>query len=316
MDFKKVKYWWRFHLEKRDRRDFRVFISATITIICCIPVLEYTTVKHKTDFTQFKHETDAFFSSAEKARHNAKNEAIHHIYSPKNTPLIELNTANVSNLESISGIGPVYAARIIKYRNLLGGYHTKEQLLKVYGIDTALYNQIEQYISVDASLHHPRTPTRPLYKPKTTAKPVSDNVIAKPISNQINIELNSADTFDIKFITGIGTVYASRIVKYRDLLGGYHKKEQLLEVYGIDTALYHQIEPYIQIDTTLIKRININKAGSHTLGSHPYISRRVASAVVNYREQHGPYADIEDVRKIVLINNDLFFKIKPYLTIF
>jgi competence protein ComEA len=66
------------------------------------------------------------------------------------------------------------------------------------------------------------------------------------LSEGETISLNSTDTAEWKKIPGIGSVYASRIVKYRKRLGGFARKEQLLEVYGVDSELYARIAPYIQ----------------------------------------------------------------------
>lgn len=56
--------------------------------------------------------------------------------------IIELNDVDSASLTKIKGIGPVYAARIVKYRKLLGGFVEKEQLLEVYGIDREMYDKI------------------------------------------------------------------------------------------------------------------------------------------------------------------------------
>lgn len=66
--------------------------------------------------------------------------------------IIEINTADSAKLVSLPGIGPVYAGRILKYRGLLGGYFSCEQLLEVYGMDSSRYAGISEYITQDASL--------------------------------------------------------------------------------------------------------------------------------------------------------------------
>ena len=69
----------------------------------------------------------------------------------------------------------------------------------------------------------------------------------------------------------MGDKYASRIVRYRNLLGGFYAKEQLLEVYGIDSALFHQISPYILLEDDTLRKININTCGIKDLAVHPYV---------------------------------------------
>ena len=76
---------------------------------------------------------------------------------------------------------------------------------------------------------------------------------------------------------------------------------------------YFQFNKKIEIDTTLIKKININSATFDQLYSHPYINYKQSKAIVNYRLQHGQFADVKDIQKIVLIDSNLFRKIAPYI---
>jgi len=129
------------------------------------------------------------------------------------------------------------------------------------------------------------------------------------------IEINTADTLALKSLRGIGSRLSGRIVSYRQGLGGFLEKDQLLEVYGIDSALYGSIAPYIVVNPALIEKININTAEYDALVKHPYISRNVALSVVNMRKMHGAYTSVADILRSELIDDDLFYKISPYLTI-
>ena len=134
-------------------------------------------------------------------------------------------------------------------------------------------------------------------------------------SDEVVIELNTAGTELLKKLKGIGDSYSNRIVKYRNLLGGFVKKEQLMEVYGMDTALYNQINDKVTVDASKIRKININKCSVELLKKHPYIKWNVASAIINYREQHGNFSVIADIKKTDLIDEDLFGKVAPYLVL-
>ena len=133
--------------------------------------------------------------------------------------------------------------------------------------------------------------------------------------NKSKIEINAADTFELKKLNGIGSVYAKGITQYRKLLGGFFKKEQLLEVYGIDASVYEPISEFIEVDTSKIRKLNINFCSIYQLQQHPYIIRSVANTIVNYRDRHGKYTSLDDIRKTDLVNDVLYLKIAPYLTI-
>ena len=129
------------------------------------------------------------------------------------------------------------------------------------------------------------------------------------------VQLNSADTSSLKLLYGIGTTLSSRIVKYRKKLGGFTSISQLLEVYGVSDSVFYWNKGLIQVDSTAITQININIADRKSLAAHPYISWQLATAIENYRAQHGFYQYSDDLLNIVLIDTSLYKKIKPYITI-
>ncbi|MCQ2350477.1 MAG: helix-hairpin-helix domain-containing protein [Paludibacteraceae bacterium] len=98
------------------------------------------------------------------------------------------------------------------------------------------------------------------------------------------IELNTADTILLQELKGIGPGFARRIFKYREQLGGFYAKEQLLEVYGFSDSLYNLIKERITVDETKIRKRNINTESISTLKRHPYISYYEARAIIEYRD--------------------------------
>lgn len=151
---------------------------------------------------------------------------------------------------------------------------------------------------------------------KSTFK--SNASVARHFSKKIYpllVELNSADTAELMKLKGIGQVFAKRIVKYRDMLGGFVHKRQLLEVFGFDQNRFNLIVPYILLDSLHIKKININEAEMEDMKSHPYIRWKLAEIIAAYRNVHGRFSSIHTLRKIELINDSIFIKIAPYITV-
>lgn len=72
--------------------------------------------------------------------------------SKKQIKVVELNTVDSVGLLPLPGIGPGYAKRILKYRSLLGGFYSTEQLKEVYGFTDSLFQVVKAYVKVDASL--------------------------------------------------------------------------------------------------------------------------------------------------------------------
>jgi competence protein ComEA len=129
------------------------------------------------------------------------------------------------------------------------------------------------------------------------------------------IDINIADTSEFISLPGIGSKLASRIVNFREKLGGFNSVSQVAETYGIPDSTFEKIRVRLECKNPAIKKININTSGANELKVHPYIKWNVANAIVNYRNQHGAYKSIDDLRKIEILPDEVFNKIAPYLVL-
>lgn len=146
----------------------------------------------------------------------------------------------------------------------------------------------------------------------TNYKKETKNLANKP-TKKINI--NAATTTQLKEINGIGQVFAERIMKFRENLGGFYSIEQLKEVYGLPPETFEKIKNQIILDKKYIKTINLNTATFDILNKHPYVSDKLANQIINYRTKFGNYTKKEELKKLYLINDTLYQKLSPYLTI-
>lgn len=132
-------------------------------------------------------------------------------------------------------------------------------------------------------------------------------------SNRPFIEMNSASEAEIISLPGIGPFFAKRIIAYRDLLGGFYRKEQLLEVYDLGLERYETFRSYFEVDPASVTKINLNESSYADFKRHPYIDYAVANSVVKMRDQHGPFKSIDQLKDSELISRELFNKLKPYV---
>ena len=192
------------------------------------------------------------------------------------------------------GLKPKQASVILNYLKKGGCFKKKEDLKKIYSISDGTYKRLEPYIKIDkSSFSRSNSKTQ-----KTNFEP---------------LELNAADSSDLITIHGIGPVFASRIIKYRNLLGGYHSVDQLREIYGIDSLKYESIKPHFtSCDLHQIRTINLNTASFKELLKHPYISYDFTKNIVNRRKKV-VFKNAEDVFNIQFISNSNFEKLLPYL---
>lgn len=187
--------------------------------------------------------------------------------------------------------------KVIKnYERKGGKFYSKEDVKKIYGISPKLYASLEPYILIPAS------PKEEIKKEKAVKAPAV-------------IELNTADSAILTTLKGIGPAFASRIIKYRDRLGGFTSKEQLKEVYGINEETYTLVAGNVTADASAIKKISINTASAEELKNHPYLNRNISNSIVNIRKMHGSYRNIEEIRRSDLVNDELYRKIAPYITV-
>ncbi|MNR17615.1 Helix-hairpin-helix motif protein [compost metagenome] len=127
------------------------------------------------------------------------------------------------------------------------------------------------------------------------------------------VDVNTADTLELDKIKGVGAAFARRIVKYRERLGGFYNKEQLFEVFGVDTPKFNEIKDQVRIDMEGIVKLNINMVEFDDLKRHPYLTFKQMNAIIQYRKQHGPYKNIADLNKILILKPETIQKIAPYL---
>jgi DNA uptake protein ComE-like DNA-binding protein len=86
-------------------------------------------------------------------------------------------------------------------------------------------------------------------------------------------------------------------------------------MYGLPDSVFTLISPKLAINTTLLSKISLNSATAPQLEAHPYISRRQAEIIVSYRNQHGLYKSVEDLRQIrAFSDGEWLQKILPYLS--
>lgn len=136
----------------------------------------------------------------------------------------------------------------------------------------------------------------------------------KPAINS-PIEINTADSSDFEKFALVSPKVARTIVRFRNALGGYYKKEQLLEVYGMDTACYNSMLKNITLDPGKVEKLDINKATEKAFTHHPYIHKKLAKAIYNYRRENGGFKDIAELMKVEGMDKALYLKLTPYLSI-
>lgn len=124
------------------------------------------------------------------------------------------------------------------------------------------------------------------------------------------LALNKADSLQLLQIPGIGKGLAAAIIRYRDRLGGFYQKEQILEINGIT----EEVIPYLSIDTTYIRKLAINKLSISQLRKHPYINFYQAKAIWNYRQKYGNIKNLKQLSLLDEFPEEELTRLAPYVS--
>jgi len=215
---------------------------------------------------------------------NGKEKKITGYFDPNKVQLDELKEFGFTNYQ---------AKNLLNYRKKGGAFKNVNDLLKIYGVDSMFFETIKNHIQIEKQIN------LPTLKQKTEI---------------FNVEINSADSTNLVKLSGVGPVYAARIIKYRKLLGGYYSKKQLLEVYNFPVETFFRIEEYLWVDTLLIDRIRINFVEYKELLRHPYLNKKQVEALLYYREKNGGFENVSAIQGVKAIDEETFLKVKSYFT--
>jgi len=201
------------------------------------------------------------------------------------------------------GLSERQISNIVHYEAKGGSFKRPEDLKKIYSLDEETYLGLKPYIRIPADLRSKAPKSRGISQYKKKQPPAIPQM-----------DLNKADSLTLMQLPGIGPVFASRMVRYRNLLGGFYQISQLLEVYGMDSLRYQKIIPFLSLNKEDIVQIPINHADFQQLKRHPYIRSKYANILIQYRKQHGAFSAIDDLAQIRIFDAVYLHKIEPYLT--
>lgn len=187
------------------------------------------------------------------------------------------------------GVEDRISNRIKKYLTAGGQFKKASDLYKIYGFDSIKIAELIPYVKIVKR-----------YKQDFSTE-------------QLFVPLNSSDTTQLKQLPGIGSVFSARIVKYRDLLGGFVSKDQILEVYGISKEKFTRISSMLVLDSVHVRRIELNSSDAVKLRKHPYISFRMGDDIVRFRDRNGKFSSVDQIRSHKIIPDSIFIKLVPYL---
>lgn len=291
-----------FYYSKSERRVILVLLVTLISILCL--ALYFRFMMSTIPFSASDCAIDSFLVQVRTADslwyhrpllHQREKSIEYHPFDP--------NTADSSQLRSL-GL-PVFMVRnILKYRLKGGVFRKPEDFSRIYGLTADQYKSLSPYIVIGEAYQLRNSDTII----KVDSQPRFTPVLKYPEGTII--ELNTADTASLKKIPGIGSGFAAQIVQYRRRLGGFYSVRQLQEI----RHLNDQVNRWFRIDTTMIRKIPINRSSIERLRNHPYMNFYKAKAILEYRRMWGKIEGLSQLSMFEEFTEEDLQRLSPYLS--
>lgn len=215
------------------------------------------------------------------------------------------NTADSTLLLSL-GLQPWQVRSIYRYRAKGGIYRQPSDFARLYGLTVKQYKELLPYIHISDEYK----PAAEVYG-RTDAVRSGRDTLRYPVKLRPGqyVTLDDADTASLRKVPGIGRYYASRIVRYRNDLGGYVSVAQLSEIEGIPEAALS----YFRVTGGAVRKLNLNRLTLNELKHHPYINFYQARRIIDYRRLKGPLHSIDDLRLLKDFSQRDIERLRPYV---
>jgi len=317
----KLKYWIKsfFTLNKSEQRGI-IVLFIIIVLISLFKLIMPQLIEHeKTDFTEFKNEIESFrnqrgiyYDSINLRKKQNRGDITYKEAIGLIKPFeFDPNTIGEAAFKEL-GFSQKQYKSIENYLKKGGVFRGKEDFKKMYVISDSEFEIVEDYIIIS----NKESPELKNNKSKIIAKESVKTKISQIEKPQfITTEINSTDSSTLVRNLKFKPWLARRIIKYRELLGGYYSKSQLLEVYGMPETYYKSIANFVEVDSSLISRLNINGLTFKELLNHPYFDYETTKLIFNSKPKNKSksYSNFNDLENRTHINDSIGNRIRHYL---
>ena len=271
-----------FYYSRSERR--AVYFLLFLIALLLVAIIFYSKRDNaSSDLVENSAEVDSFLADVKKVKEHSAKESKDDCSDAHRTGLFFEFDPNSSDSIELSRLGlPSYVVKnVLKYRAKGGRFKTSASFSKIYGLTPELFAELEPYIRIPEQLSARK---RKQVFPKTDSIRIESH--QQPFdkySEGTKVNVNIADTIELKKIPGIGSVIARNIVAYRQRLGGFYDLEQLLEVRFFTPEL---LEWFVLGDSQ-VNQLRINRESLDKLRAHPYLNFYQAKIIVEHRKKRG-----------------------------
>ena len=206
---------------------------------------------------------------------------------------------------------PSYVIKnVIKYRQKGGRFSTPESFARIYGLTEAKFKELQPYIYISEEFI--KKPNRKKSAQERSKREERVDSLQKPFKYPEGtlVDVNTADTTELKKIPGIGGGIARRIVAYRNRLGGFYTLDQLNEVEFVTADLLK----WFKLEGDSVRKLPINRVGLDKLRAHPYINFYQAKVIVEYRRKKGEIKSLSQLALYEEFTEKDFKRLSAYIS--
>lgn len=220
------------------------------------------------------------------------------------------NHADSATLISL-GLSEWQVKCMMAYRRKGGRWRSPDDFSRLYGLSDAEFKRLRPYVRIAETDRRSRyVPyNRDDYGTPKIEKKVYER--AEKLAEGTKISLNTADTTLLKKIPGIGSYKASKIVRYREKLGGFVSVRQLDEIEDMPAGLSRWFDE--DLHETKVRKLPINKATFKELVRHPYLGYERTKIIVKHIRQYGPIRSWKDLRLYKEFGERDIERLTPYV---
>lgn len=212
------------------------------------------------------------------------------------------------------GVKEKTIATIQKFISKGGKFYKPEDIGKIWGLHPEEIKRLMPFVEIEnkkSTYPSNNSTENKSYENKSPENKSFEKAAYAPAI----VDINTADTTQFIALPGIGSKLAQRIIIFREKLGGFYKIDQIGETFGLKDSVFQLLKPRFKLSSTQVNQININTATADQLKAHPYLRYLIANAIVQYRTQHGSFTAVADIKKIMLVTEDIYNKAAPYLKV-
>ena len=201
--------------------------------------------------------------------------------------------------------------RLLAFRKTNKFINSKEEFQNITKVSDSLLNKISPYFKFPDWVVKQNQSSN---SSRNSKESFTENSYKKKEVKISTTDINKATAEDFQSISGIGSAFSNRIIKYRSKLQGFSFDDQLYEVWGLDKEIADKVLSVFKIDEKpIIKKVNINTIEFKQLLKNPYVDYELCKKIFNYRDEVAELQNISELKHIEGFPVELYDRIVLYL---